>query len=146
MQPPFTMSKFVSTKDLYQAKATYYENIAKLLAANARNGKLSDADFRQLVRDSIPEFGADDAPEPNTSPVEFKIDMQKYPEPRPALKLKAFWDNLFFDMEECGLDKAGFAQKAGKEIRDDLSSIEDAIKDYDGKKALALIDELKTAY
>lgn len=60
--------------------------------------------------------------------------------------MKAFWDNLFYDMEECGLSKEDFAKKAGGEIRNDLSCIEDAIREHDGKKALALIDEFKTQY
>lgn len=60
--------------------------------------------------------------------------------------MKAFWDNLFFDLEECGIDREAFAVKAGSEIRDDLRRIEDAIKEHDGKKALALIDELKGYY
>jgi len=60
--------------------------------------------------------------------------------------MKAVWDNLFYDMRECGLNEEGFAMKAGNEIRDDLRRIEDSIRDHDGKKALALIDEMKVAY
>lgn len=60
--------------------------------------------------------------------------------------MKAFWDNLFFDMDECGITRDQFALKAGTEIRDDLRRIEDAIRKYDGKKALELIDELKNEY
>jgi hypothetical protein len=60
--------------------------------------------------------------------------------------MKAFWDNLFFDMKECGLTEELFAVKAGAEIRDDLRRIEDAIKEYDGKKALLIINEIKSTY
>lgn len=60
--------------------------------------------------------------------------------------MKPFWDNLFYDMQECGLTQESFAVKAGNEIRDDLQRIEDAIKEYDGKKALAIIAELKGCY
>lgn len=60
--------------------------------------------------------------------------------------MKEFWDNLFYDMAECGLSKDDFAIKAGDNIRDDLRRIEDKIKEHDGKAALNLIDELKKEY
>lgn len=60
--------------------------------------------------------------------------------------MKVFWENLFFDMDECGLDRDAFAMRAGSEIRDDLRRVEDAIRDLDGKQALALIAEMKAAY
>ena len=60
--------------------------------------------------------------------------------------MKAFWDNLFYDMAECGLSKEDFAKKAGKDIREDLCRIEDAIREYDGKEALALIAGFKNWY
>jgi hypothetical protein len=56
MNPPFTMSKYRSIEDLYRDKAVYYERLARLLAANADNESLSDADFRQMVRNSTSEF------------------------------------------------------------------------------------------
>lgn len=56
MYPPFTMSKYASKEDLYKDKAAYYGALAQTIAANVNNGKLSDADFRQFVRNSIPEF------------------------------------------------------------------------------------------
>lgn len=58
MFPPFTMSKYATKEQLYRDKANYYEQLAKTLAVNADNDKLSDADFRQVVRNSIPEFKA----------------------------------------------------------------------------------------
>ena len=61
MYPPFTMSKYATKEQLYKDKASYYEQLAKTLAANADNDKLSDADFRQVVRNSIPEFNAANA-------------------------------------------------------------------------------------
>jgi hypothetical protein len=60
--------------------------------------------------------------------------------------MEAFWDDLFYDMDECGLTREGFANKAGVAIRDDLRRIEDAIEEHDGKKALALIEEFKQNY
>lgn len=56
MHPPFTMSKYATTEALYRDKASYYEQLAKTLAANADNENLSDADFRKVVRNSTPEF------------------------------------------------------------------------------------------
>lgn len=56
MKPPFAMSAYASRADLDRAKASYYEQLAKTLAVNADNPALSDADFRQVVRNSIPEF------------------------------------------------------------------------------------------
>ena len=61
--------------------------------------------------------------------------------------MKAFWADLFFDMRESNFktdEKA--AEFAGKYIRDDIDIIEGAIKDYDLKKALALILEMKKTY
>lgn len=60
--------------------------------------------------------------------------------------MKAFWDNLFYDLRECGLTQEEFALKAGEEIRDGLIRVEDAIMDHEGKKALDLLEELKGAY
>lgn len=60
--------------------------------------------------------------------------------------MKPFWDDLFYDLENSAFDKEGFASSAGKTIRDDLMRIEDAIKQHDGKKALALIEEFKGDY
>lgn len=60
--------------------------------------------------------------------------------------MKSFWSDLFFDIEECGVDKEAASMRAGNEIRDDLQRIEDAIKEHDGKKALAMIDGLKKYY
>ena len=60
--------------------------------------------------------------------------------------MKAFWDNLFYDMAECGLDKEEFAKKAGSDICEDLCRIEDAIREHDGKRALTLIAEFKNWY
>ena len=36
--------------------ATHYEQLATFLAANVDNAKLTDAEFRQVVRNSIPEL------------------------------------------------------------------------------------------
>ena len=60
--------------------------------------------------------------------------------------MKAFWDNLYYDMRECGLKEENFALKAGNEIREDLRRIEDAILAHDGKMALTLIEEFKNTY
>lgn len=69
MYPPFTMSKYATKEQLYKDKASYYEQLAKTLAANADNDKLSDADFRQVVRNSIPEFKAANAELRGASPL-----------------------------------------------------------------------------
>ena len=58
MKPPFVMSQYASREALDKDKAAHYEQLAKLLAANADNPDLTDADFRQVVRNSIPEFAA----------------------------------------------------------------------------------------
>ena len=55
--------------------------------------------------------------------------------------MKGFWDNLFYDMDECGLDRSGFAMKAGREIRDVLVDIDNDIKNHNPKKAMARIRE-----
>lgn len=56
MNPPFVMSKYGSLLDLLKDKASYYEQLAKTLAANTNNPRLSDAEFRQFVRNSTSEF------------------------------------------------------------------------------------------
>lgn len=58
MYPPFVMSKYANKEELYKDKADYYEQLAKTLAVNADNDNLSDAEFRQMVRNTIPEFGS----------------------------------------------------------------------------------------
>jgi hypothetical protein len=60
--------------------------------------------------------------------------------------VKPFWDNLFYDMRECGLSEEDFAKKAGKEILDDLHRIEMAIRTYKGREALDLIAQLRNDY
>jgi len=59
--------------------------------------------------------------------------------------MKAFWDNLFYDLGN-GLSMEDFAQLAGKGIRGDFQDIENAIENYDLKKALKLIREAKESY
>lgn len=59
MLPPFTLSKYTSIDELNKDKAFYYEQLAKTFAANVKNDKLSDKDFRQFVLNSIPEFTED---------------------------------------------------------------------------------------
>lgn len=60
--------------------------------------------------------------------------------------MKAFWDNLFYDLDEGHINNETFASMAGKEVRDDLRRIEDAIEAHEGRKALTLIDELMRQY
>lgn len=60
--------------------------------------------------------------------------------------MKAFWADLFYDMKEGNLTEEKAADFGGKYIRDDIDIIEAAIKDYDLKKALALIWEMKKTY
>ena len=60
--------------------------------------------------------------------------------------MKSFWDNLFYDLDECAITKEGFADAAGKEIRYDLQRIEDAIRGYGLQKAFDIIDECKKSY
>ena len=60
--------------------------------------------------------------------------------------MKAFWNDLFYDMREGNLEEEEAAEFAGKYIRDDIDIIEGAIKDYDLKKAMALILEMKKTY
>jgi len=54
--PPFVMSKYPCLADLLKDKAAYYEQLARTIAANVGNSKLSDAEFRQFVGNSISEF------------------------------------------------------------------------------------------
>ena len=60
--------------------------------------------------------------------------------------MKAFWDNLFYDMREQGLTEEKAAEEVVKDIRDDFDNIEKAILNLDLKKALALIEEYKEYY
>jgi len=60
--------------------------------------------------------------------------------------MKAFWNDLFYDMEECGLTKEEFAEKAGEDFRDELDRIYWAIKDHEPKKAFEVIQECKKGY
>jgi len=61
--------------------------------------------------------------------------------------MKAFWDNLFFDLNNGELkSQEEMALKGGHNICDDLRRIEDAIRQHDGKKALEIIEELKNYY
>lgn len=53
---------------------------------------------------------------------------------------------MFFDMEQSGLMKEWAAEYIGKEIRFDIECVENAIKDFDLKKALSLLDEMKKVY
>ena len=52
------MSKYSSRESLEKDKRAYYEQLAKTIAVNAKNDRLSDADFRQFVVDSTTEFAA----------------------------------------------------------------------------------------
>ena len=60
--------------------------------------------------------------------------------------MKAIWADMFFDLDEGGLTKEGAAIFLGKQIRDDADRIERAIKDFDLKKALSLIEGMKKEY
>jgi hypothetical protein len=60
--------------------------------------------------------------------------------------MKAFWDDYFYDMDECGMSREEMAEKAGKDIRDDFDKIKRAIESHDGKQALFFIEELKRYY
>lgn len=55
-QSPFVMSKYCCEEDLVRDKAAYYAQLARTLAVNARNPKLTDAEFRQVVISSTSEF------------------------------------------------------------------------------------------
>jgi len=57
--------------------------------------------------------------------------------------MKAFWDDLFYDMDECKMEREEFAQKGGAEICDNLTQIENLICTHEPKKALELIKECK---
>jgi hypothetical protein len=49
-------------------------------------------------------------------------------------------------MDECGYDRSAFVLKASREIRDDVTEIEYAIKELEPKKALELIQKMKSNY
>jgi len=59
--------------------------------------------------------------------------------------MKAFWDNLNFDIEN-GQPVDEAYQVAGAAIRDDVRNVEDAIRAYDLQKALRLLEEMKMDY
>jgi uncharacterized protein YcaQ len=60
--------------------------------------------------------------------------------------MKPFWDNHFHDMDHCGVTREQFAERAGKEIRDDIDRVLRAIQDHEPKKAMELIAEMKKDY
>ena len=60
--------------------------------------------------------------------------------------MKPFWDNIFFDLYEGDIEKETLAGVYGDRICSDFRKIEDAIRNYDLKKALELIDEFKKDY
>lgn len=53
--------------------------------------------------------------------------------------MKVFWDDLFYEMDVCGLDRSEFAMKAGRYIRDILVDIDNDIKNHEPKKAMKRI-------
>ncbi len=59
--------------------------------------------------------------------------------------MKTVWTDIFFDMDH-GLSREEFAFKLGEFINEDLDKIYFAIKDYDLKKAMKLIDDMKAEY
>ncbi len=59
--------------------------------------------------------------------------------------MKAIWNDAFFDMD-CGLSREEFAEKMSESIHADLDNIYWAIKDYDLKEAMLLIDNMKVEY
>jgi len=60
--------------------------------------------------------------------------------------MKEFWSDLFFDMEECDLTNEKAAEQYGSGICGDFDDIERAIKDFDLKRALILIQKAKKYY
>ena len=60
--------------------------------------------------------------------------------------MKAIWSDLFFDIKEGNLTDEEAATFIGKQIREESDHIERAIKDYDLKKALSLIWEMKKEF
>jgi hypothetical protein len=64
----------------------------------------------------------------------------------PQPQTKKIWDDLFYDMDNCGIDRSAFALKAGAEFKDTLRSIEDAIKAHEPKKALQIIAQAKSYF
>jgi hypothetical protein len=60
--------------------------------------------------------------------------------------MKDIWSDFFYDIKECGLTEDQAAKAMGGLIFDDLDRIEEAIKKYDGIKALELIKQMKIDY
>lgn len=60
--------------------------------------------------------------------------------------MKAFWNNMLFDLNEGNLTSEEFAEKVGNSFRSDLEEIECAIKDYDLKTAFQIISTMKEDY
>lgn len=54
-----------------------------------------------------------------------------------------FWDNLFYDMDECGLTRELMIVKAGAQIREDLRDAEDLIRQLKPLEALEKLAEIK---
>ncbi|MFW6122040.1 MAG: hypothetical protein ACOC80_14250 [Petrotogales bacterium] len=60
--------------------------------------------------------------------------------------MKAFWDDLFFDMDECGDSREDFVKKASDNIHCDLNKIFDLIEKHEPKKAMEFIEKIKKDY
>jgi len=57
--------------------------------------------------------------------------------------MKAFWDNLFYDLNNGGFkNQEEAAEAGGKDLRHELDTIRQRIKDLDPKEAIKKIDEL----
>lgn len=56
MNTLFPLSKFASMEDRDRAMGFHYTSLAKTIGANVKNEKLSDAEFRQFVINSLSEM------------------------------------------------------------------------------------------
>ncbi len=57
--------------------------------------------------------------------------------------MKPIWENLFYDLDNCGDTQEDFSRKAGEDICNDLDEIERKLRSFETKEALELIQALK---
>jgi len=60
--------------------------------------------------------------------------------------MKAFWDNLFYDMDKIGGDRTKFVNAAGEDIKNSLVRIDNEIKNHNPKKAMSIIKQCINDY
>lgn len=60
--------------------------------------------------------------------------------------MKAIWDNMFFDIDECNDSREDAVNRISKTIRDDLDEIKFAIQDLKPLEAIEKIKQMQKDY